>query len=95
MLTCIASSCAGLISLHTLTQPLLGRPHTHQRPPDKAVFIGDITPAADPPAFVSAAAQMYTTYLAGSTAQASRVPSLVINTPGWVKVGGRRPHCTA
>ena len=80
------------MSLHMLRTPLLGRPHTHQRLPARAAFIGDISPAADPGRYVEAVAHLHCLFrdeLASEGAEGCPPPPLIINTPGWVKVSFR------
>jgi len=81
--------CAGLLSLHFLRQPLHGPPGQHQRQPEHACFIGDMS-AQSHPTLYSACVKALTKHLRAhigdhATAQHSAVP-VVVNTPGWIKV---------
>jgi hypothetical protein len=90
---CGISSCfayAGLVSLHFLTQPLSGVPSQHQRQPEHARFVGDVSAQSHPLLYSACVQALVDEFRAresrvGATQQ--RGTPLVANTPGWIKVG--------
>lgn len=90
-------TCAGLLSLHFLTQPLHGSPSQHQRQPAHACFVGDVSAQSHPILFVACVKalvqHLYAREDADAEARQSSVP-IVVNTAGWIKVR-RWPSCAA
>lgn len=92
----------GLVSLTTLRSPITGPPHMHPVPPDRAHFIGDISPQVNPGLFVSAITSLITWYqeedqqptnedkAEPSRCKRKQTPTLplVLNTHGWIKGAG-------
>ncbi|OQR94587.1 hypothetical protein ACHHYP_01124 [Achlya hypogyna] len=76
--------CApGVLSLHYVTEPLLGPGFTHLQPPFRSYYFGFSSPKADPTMYMQAIG----TLLAAYTAKDPTIP-LVINTDGWIKSMG-------
>ncbi|XP_063173766.1 polynucleotide 5'-hydroxyl-kinase NOL9 [Candoia aspera] len=70
----------GSISLVNVTEPLLGPPFTHQRPPRKMAYYGDISCEHDTERYLDTLKYVFGAY--------ERDVPLVINTMGWVKGAG-------
>ena len=76
----------GMLSLHALSEPALGPPHTHPRPPIAAHFVGDVSPQSDPDRYAAAVAALYEHYATvGRDPHTGAWAPLVVNTHGWVK----------
>ena len=75
---------AGLVSLHNVSEPCLGPPHTHLRTPYACRFVGDASPAEQPAQYVACVAALVAEHRATEDS-----PPLVVNTCGWVSgLGG-------
>ena len=70
----------GLLSLHLVTQPLLGPALTHQRQPSSSKFFGYTTPKNNPDLYLELIFDLIREYKKNY----SEMP-LVVNTCGWVK----------
>uniref|UniRef100_A0A224YW57 Polynucleotide 5'-hydroxyl-kinase GRC3/NOL9 n=1 Tax=Rhipicephalus zambeziensis TaxID=60191 RepID=A0A224YW57_9ACAR len=67
------------VSLTRVTEPLLGPPYTHVRTPEKAYFLGHVSPASQPDSYCTA----IRTLIDHARKVAPRAP-LLVNTMGWV-----------
>eukprot|EP00873_Tetraselmis_striata_P015387 jgi/Tetstr1/435651/TSEL_024551.t1 len=73
----------GLVSVSLVRRPLLGGPLVEQRPSwERAAFLGDVSPAADPAAYTAAVGRLMEWARHGGLG--GPLP-LVVNTHGWVK----------
>ncbi|XP_015745357.2 polynucleotide 5'-hydroxyl-kinase NOL9 [Python bivittatus] len=70
----------GCISLVNVTEPLLGPPFTHQRPPRKMAYYGDTSCEHDTERYLDTLKYVFSAY--------ERDVPLLINTMGWVKGAG-------
>ena len=52
----------GLVSVSLVQQPVLGPPHMHLLPPAAAHFVGDLSPACDPAAYLQHVRSLYQWY---------------------------------
>lgn len=90
-------SCGGAVGLWVLDRPVLGPAFTHQCPPLRAHYLGELSPQSCPDEYMAAIHQLISYYhyevqhpstFLGEAAEGGRrgdaVP-LVINTQGWVK----------
>lgn len=91
----------GCLSLHLLQEPVLGPPHSHQQEPLRCHYFGDLSPKADPEAYLRQIVSLYDHFRshvysppatsAGSPADTrAALPQppgvpLVMNTCGWIK----------
>ena len=81
--------CAGLVSLHFLTQPLHGMPSQHQRQPDHARFVGDVSAQSHPVLYAACIKALIDQFRAHESSIAAMMQSrtpFIVNTPGWIKV---------
>lgn len=67
------------VSLTRVTEPLLGPPFTHVRTPEKAYFLGHVSPASQPDSYCTAIRSL----IEHARQVAPRAP-LLVNTMGWV-----------
>nr|XP_037280980.1 polynucleotide 5'-hydroxyl-kinase NOL9-like isoform X2 [Rhipicephalus microplus] len=67
------------VSLTRVTEPLLGPPFTHVRTPEKAYFLGHVSPASQPDSYCMAIRAL----IDHARKVAPRAP-LLVNTMGWV-----------
>eukprot|EP00743_Colponemidia_sp_Colp-15_P010448 GILK01011505.1.p1 GENE.GILK01011505.1~~GILK01011505.1.p1 ORF type:complete len:660 (-),score=106.14 GILK01011505.1:44-2023(-) len=76
----------GIIALHIVDRnsPPLGPPISHQLPPMKACYLGDVSPNSDPQMYIEAIQACFDTYINFRNAHGINLP-IVINTCGWVK----------
>ncbi|EQC36605.1 hypothetical protein SDRG_06047 [Saprolegnia diclina VS20] len=76
--------CApGVLSLHYITDPLLGPSYTHLQPAYRSLYFGYSSPKADPQQYIQAIASLLQAY----EAKDPTIP-LVLNTDGWIKSMG-------
>lgn len=67
------------VSLTRVTEPLLGPPFTHVRTPEKAYFLGHVSPASQPDSYCTAIRA-----LIDHARQVAPKTPLLVNTMGWV-----------
>ncbi|XP_065311586.1 uncharacterized protein [Dermacentor albipictus] len=67
------------VSLTRVTEPLLGPPFTHVRTPEKAYFLGHVSPASQPDSYCTAVRA-----LIDHARQVAPKTPLLVNTMGWV-----------
>ncbi|XP_075551440.1 uncharacterized protein LOC142584953 [Dermacentor variabilis] len=67
------------VSLTRVTEPLLGPPFTHVRTPEKAYFLGHVSPASQPDSYCTAVRA-----LIDHARQVAPKAPLLVNTMGWV-----------
>ncbi|KAI8902350.1 Pre-mRNA cleavage complex II protein Clp1-domain-containing protein [Globomyces pollinis-pini] len=70
----------GMLSLTVVKEPLLGPPFTHFKIPYHGIYIGTVTPKADPDSYITALFQLVDMY----RNNLSHMP-LIVNTSGWTK----------
>ncbi|KAI9598172.1 hypothetical protein BDF19DRAFT_433744 [Syncephalis fuscata] len=84
---------SGFVSLHRITEPILGPPYTHLRIPYRSAFLGRVSPKDDPDDYMEAINCMIQVYRkeiaqhavgADGWAREQGIP-LVVNTHGWIK----------
>lgn len=80
---------AGLLSLHYLTNPILGPPYTHQQlEAERSFFFGSNTPKGDPDYFLECVYELFEHYKQDQAKVISEEESewipLVVNTQGWI-----------
>ncbi len=73
-------SPCGMVSLHLISDPLLGPQFTHPLQPDFAQFIGSTSPKQDPDSYMNALMELIGRY----RSRYSMIP-LVVNTSGWTR----------
>ncbi|KAH8022550.1 hypothetical protein HPB51_025262 [Rhipicephalus microplus] len=76
------------VSLTRVTEPLLGPPFTHVRTPEKAYFLGHVSPASQPDSYCMAIRAL----IDHARKVAPRAP-LLVNTMGWVN--GKSRFCAS
>lgn len=70
----------GCVSLHCISEPLLGPPFAHQREAVSSFYFGGVTPADDPTRYLTCIEQCFSKYLEIN----EKIP-LIVNTMGWNK----------
>ena len=78
--------CAGLVSLHLLSDAVSGQPHQHLRQADSARFVGELSCAGDPVRYVAAVEAVLADLPAAASQHEQAAVPLIVNTAGWVKV---------
>ena len=90
------SGCVGMVSLSVLreSEAVLGPPYMHQRSPQRAYYLGETSPEADPLRVIEAVQDLHRWW--GDRGEASpgqtrvengsAAPPLVVNTHGWIQV---------
>ncbi|OQR81868.1 hypothetical protein THRCLA_11327 [Thraustotheca clavata] len=73
----------GVLSLHYITDPILGPSFTHMQPAYRSYYFGFSSPKADPQHYMQAIGALIEAY----TLRDCTIP-LVINTDGWIKSMG-------
>ncbi|XP_012940738.1 polynucleotide 5'-hydroxyl-kinase NOL9 [Aplysia californica] len=68
------------VSLHIISEPVLGAPFCHQRHAESMVFFGDVSPSTDPSVYVQCLTHVYKAY----TDLAQPLP-LIVNTMGFTE----------
>lgn len=79
---------SGLLSLHYLTQPILGPPYTHQQiQPERSFFFGSASPRNNPDYYLECINELVDHWKRDQAAvfddESEWIP-LVVNTQGWV-----------
>ncbi|OWF41990.1 polynucleotide 5'-hydroxyl-kinase NOL9-like [Mizuhopecten yessoensis] len=69
----------GSLSLHTITNPALGPPFSHQKEPAVWCFNGNVSPNGNPHLYLNCIRQCFHGYT-----QMKPRPPLVVNTMGWI-----------
>ncbi|KAL7423073.1 Polynucleotide 5'-hydroxyl-kinase grc3 [Cryptotrichosporon argae] len=76
----------GSVGLWILDRAVLGPPFTHPRLPERAVYLGELSPQSCPDAYLSALRTLHDHYMyAIETSGGGGGVPLVVNTQGWVK----------
>ncbi|XP_071154443.1 polynucleotide 5'-hydroxyl-kinase NOL9-like [Mytilus edulis] len=70
----------GCVSLHCVSEPVLGPPFTHQRPAVFSCFFGGVTPADDPTRYLTCIEKCFSKYV-----DLKEKGPLIVNTCGWNK----------
>ncbi|XP_052067368.1 polynucleotide 5'-hydroxyl-kinase NOL9-like [Mytilus californianus] len=70
----------GCVSLHCVSEPVLGPPFTHQRAAVFSCFFGGVTPADDPTRYLTCIEKCFSKYL-----DLEEKGPLIVNTCGWNK----------
>ena len=87
---------AGLVSLTLLQRPVFGLRHMRRRAPARAVYLGALSAERDPLAYGAAVRSLLAWHAQrrqerGGDGAGAGAP-LIINTCGWIKVGGILPN---
>lgn len=79
-----------LMSLHDVSEPVLGPPHTHLRQALSCRFFGDVTPGMQPAQYVGCIASLLKEHHRTHDGASCPSPPLIINTCGWISgLGGQ------
>lgn len=82
-----------MVSLTLLQRPVFGLPHMHQTAPARAAYLGALSAERDPAAYGAAVRSLLAWHAQrqqGGAKSGASTP-LIINTCGWIKVGGFWP----
>ncbi|KAI9472394.1 MAG: Pre-mRNA cleavage complex II protein Clp1-domain-containing protein [Benjaminiella poitrasii] len=76
---------AGLLSLHFVTQPILGPPYTHQQlESERSFFFGSTSPRHNPDYYLACVYELINHWKQSQANDNSTTIPLVVNTQGWV-----------